>query len=275
VITGNDIIEYMKVVLKSVEQFEPKLPERTTHLTHGNVKLMGGVKMSSRKGNFVRAVDVLEMAEGLAREIAAAPGEQPLADAAGRRSSEAAAISRAVALGAVKYAFLKNRLGPDLIFDPKESVNLYGNSGPYLQYSLARAKSILRKVAGESDEVSERQSPRQDFDNKGVAETKSLAGRRPSLSLSETSSTLTPTERDLALKLMEHEGVLGQAVVELEPAGVCNYLYELAQAFSRFYENNRVVGGENAEFRQGLVKRYTEVLERDFGILGIPVLEKI
>src|SRR5207253_7585860 len=62
VITGNDIIEYMKVVLKSVEQFEPELTKRTTHLTHGNVKLAGGVKMSSRKGNFLRATEDLEVA---------------------------------------------------------------------------------------------------------------------------------------------------------------------------------------------------------------------
>ncbi|MCL2094651.1 arginine--tRNA ligase [Candidatus Saccharibacteria bacterium] len=231
VITGNDITEYMKVVLKSIEQYAPELPERTTHLTHGNVKLAGGVKMSSRKGNFVRAVDVLEMVGEAVKELGdEAPHEE-------------------IALGAIKYAFLKNRLGPDLIFDPKESVNLYGNSGPYLQYSLARAKSILRKLTSEG------------------------AGTDASSLVAE--AALTPSERSLALKLMAYNEVLGEAMVELDPAGLCNYLYELAQAFSRFYEKNRVVGGENAAYRRSLVERYAETLADGFGVLGIPVLEKI
>ncbi|HSW99325.1 MAG TPA: arginine--tRNA ligase, partial [Candidatus Saccharimonadales bacterium] len=100
IITGNDIVEYMKVVLKSIEQFEPELARRTTHLTHGNVKLSGGVKMSSRKGNFLRATDVLDAAHEANKE------------ATGREDDEQ------VVLGAVKYAFLKQRIGADIIYEP-------------------------------------------------------------------------------------------------------------------------------------------------------------
>ncbi len=126
IITGNDIIDYMKVILKAIEQFKPELSSRTRHITHGMVKLVGGTKMASRKGNFLRATDVLEM----------------VADA-----NEATQGNRDMApiLGAIKYAFLKFKIGADSNFDPKESVSIQGNSGPYLQYALARARSVIKK----------------------------------------------------------------------------------------------------------------------------------
>jgi arginyl-tRNA synthetase len=131
IITGNDIIEYMKVVLKSIEQFAPELAQRTTHITHGMVKLAGGTKMSSRKGNFLRATDVIDLA----------------AEAAAKARGEA--VDEQTVLGAVKYALLKQRIGADIIFLPEESVSLEGNSGPYLQYAHVRARSVLAKATAQ------------------------------------------------------------------------------------------------------------------------------
>jgi arginyl-tRNA synthetase len=229
VITGADITEYMKVVLKSIEQFAPELALRTKHIVHGNVKLMGGVKMSSRKGNFLRAVDVLDMVAAEQEAVSGGP-------------------DNAVALGATKYAFLKTKIEPgDLIFDVKESVSVQGDSGPYLQYSLARAKSILRKSGG-------------------VAESE--------LALLEGES-LDEYERRLLLALLEWKEALARSVEELAPHRVCTYLYKLAQKFSRFYENNRVAGGEKEQLRKKLVEGYIEVLESGLAVLGIPSVEKI
>lgn len=132
VITGNEQEQYMTVVLKSIEQFMPELVQSTTHLTHGIVKLAGGVKMSSRKGNILRAVDILDIA---------AEANKKNVD---NDNSD-------IVLGAVKYAFLKVRTGGDIIYDPEESVSLLGNSGPYLQYAHARAMSILAKVSHSDD----------------------------------------------------------------------------------------------------------------------------
>jgi len=228
VITGADITEYMKVVLKSVEQFAPELARRTKHIVHGNVKLMGGVKMSSRKGNFLRAVDVLDMVASEQEAVSGSPDS-------------------AVALGATKYAFLKTKVeAGDLIFDVKESVSVQGDSGPYLQYSLARAKSILRKVGGAEGE----------------------------LVLSE-GENLDEHERRLLLALLEWKEQLARSVDELAPHRVCTYLYKLAQKFSRFYENNRVAGGEKEKLRKKLVEGYIEVLESGLAVLGIPSVEKI
>ncbi len=223
VITGNDIIEYMKVVLKSIEQYEPELVARTTHLTHGNVKLAGNQKMSSRKGNFLRAVDVLELA-GEANKAANGHDDER------------------VVLGAIKYSFLKQRIGADLIFIPEESVSLDGNSGPYLQYAHARARSILVKV----DKV-------------------------PPTPLVE----LDVAERVLAMKISEYADVVERSVDELMPHHIATYLYELAQIFNRFYEGSRVIGDERQEQRLQLVKLYADVLGAGLGILGIEAPDRL
>ena len=217
VITGNDIDEYMKVVLKSIEQFAPELVARTAHITHGNVKLQGNVKMSSRKGNFLRAVDVLDAAAVASKE------------ATGRDDERAV-------LGAVKYSFLKQRIGPNIIFEPKESVSLEGNSGPYLQYAHARARSILRKAA---------------------------------VSPVDTIVQLNSSERTLVRKIGEYPEVMARSLHELLPHYICTYLYELAQTFNSFYEHNRVIGDEKEGIRLRLITQYAEVLKTGLAILGI------
>ncbi|MBR0460527.1 arginine--tRNA ligase [Candidatus Saccharibacteria bacterium] len=221
VITGNDIVDYMKVVLKSVGEMNAELPKRTTHLTHGNVKLPGSVKMSSRKGNFLKAVEVLEMiAEALKRDY----------------KSE----DFMVALGATKYAFLKYKIGGDIIFDIENSVKMTGNSGPYLQYSCVRAKKILSN-------------------KKGEVELKDIAGE----------------EKALVKKIIEYKGVLGEVVREKAPHKLCNYLYELAQEFSRFYEKCPVVGNEREGERMEIVGAYLDVMTSGLDLLGIEIPEEM
>ena len=226
VITANDIIEYMKVVLKSVEQFMPELPARTRHLTHGIVKLAGGTKMSSRKGNILRAVDVLDAAAAANKAITKNEDER-------------------VTLGAVKYAFLKQRTGGDIIYSPTESVSLEGNSGPYLQYAHARARSILRKVDAAD------------------------------ISIDLTSVELESAERSFVRKMSEYDEVIDAAVSELMPHLVCTYLYGLAQTFNRFYEHNRVLDDPRQAIRLALVRAYAARLQEALSLLGIYAPEKM
>jgi arginyl-tRNA synthetase len=223
VITGNDIEEYMKVVLKSIEQFDPELVARTTHFTHGNVKLQGGVKMSSRKGNFLRAVDVLDAATEASQAVTGRQDEQAV-------------------LGAIKYAFLKQRIGPDIVFEPKESVSLEGNSGPYLQYAHARARSILRKAEAEQDTV--------------IVQ-------------------LEPAERTLVRKISEYPEVMSKSLQELMPHYICTYLYELAQVFNSFYEHNRVIGDPRQRIRVQLITQYAAVLQAGLRVIGITAPEQM
>ena len=221
VITGNDIVDYMKVVLASVGKMNAELPKRTTHLTHGNVKLPGSIKMSSRKGNFLKAIDVLDMiAEALKRDY----------------KSE----DFMVALGATKYAFLKYKIGGDIIFDVENSVKMTGNSGPYLQYSCVRAKKILSN-------------------KKSEAELKNI----------------TNEEKPLVKKIIEYRGVLEEVIHEKAPHKLCNYLYELAQEFSRFYEKCPVVGNDRESERMEIVKTYLDVMTKGLNLLGIEVPEEM
>lgn len=222
IITGNDIVEYMKVVLKSIEQFAPELAERTKHITHGNVKLAGGVKMSSRKGNFLRAIDVLDIARDANKQ------------ATGREDERAV-------LGAIKYSFLRQRIGADIIYVPEESVSLEGNSGPYLQYAHARARSILAKA------------------DQQIA---AITG-------------LEEGERSLARKISEYPEVVDKAVQDLMPHHICGYLYELSQTFNRFYEHNRVIGDERQAIRLQLVSLYADILHDGLELLGIEAPERM
>jgi arginyl-tRNA synthetase len=225
VITGNEQIEYMKVVLKSIEQFRPDLVAKTEHLTHGLVKLVGGQKMSSREGNVIKAVEVIKLTK------------QAFEQAQGSAPDE-------LVLGAIRWAFLKRRIGSDLIYDPDSSVSLHGNSGPYLQYALARAKSILRKFSDLN------------FDDFGVTDLEAF-------------------ERILLKKMAEFPEVVGQATGELSPHLICVYLYELAQIFNRFYENSKVAGHARESLRLGLVKAYENILSKGLKLLGVPTVEKM
>ena len=245
VITGNEQMEYMKVVLKSVEQYAPELVEKTSHLTHGLVKLPGNVKMSSRKGNFLKAVDVLEMvSDELFKEYNSKDSK--------------------VATAAYKYAFLKYKMGGDIIFDPKESVKMTGNSGPYLLYSAVRASKILDAAGVLSETVS----------------LGPLRAARPSLRpfarpFSATPATYNIYEKNLAKKLLEYKSVLDEAVDEMAPHKLANYLYETAQDFSRFYENCPVVGSDEETERIKLVKVYYNTLASGLNILGIEIPEEM
>ncbi|MBQ6510985.1 arginine--tRNA ligase [Candidatus Saccharibacteria bacterium] len=223
-ITGNEQLDYMKVVLKSVEQYAPDLVEKTSHLTHGMVKLPGNVKMSSRKGNFLKAVDVLEMISNNLAEMK---------DKADKK----------VVLAATKYSFLKSKLGGDIIFDPKESVSMTGNSGVYLLYSAVRAKKILSKI---------------DFGKEvnGVFE-------------------MSEHEKELAKKVAQYKDVLVEAVDGMSPHTLCNYLYSLSQEFSRFYENVQVAGSEFEVERGGFVKTYYKIMEHGLKLLGIEIPEEM
>lgn len=222
VITANEQSQYYEVMLKSVAQFEPEIARRSRHLTHGFVKLQGGVKMSSRKGNIVSALDIIEAARQAGEE-------------SGRP------VTHETTLAAIKYALAKNRMGGDIIYDPKESIALEGNSGPYLQYAHARARSILTKTQTQPVELSD----------------------------------LTDGERSLVRSLGEYSTVVDRAVSERMPHHISTYLYELAQKFNSFYEHNRVIDDEREAVRLTLVGKYADTLKAGLSILGITAPEKM
>lgn len=225
IITANEQQQYMQVVIASIAEFAPEAAERTTHLVHGVVKLKGGVKMSSRRGNVVTALDILDSAREAGHETGTNPSEDTI-------------------LAAVKYAFAKNRLGSDIVYDPKESIALEGNSGPYLQYAHARARSILAKV--------------------GAEELVDVA-----------LDGLEDGERTLLRKLGGYAEAVDKAVADRMPHHVCTYLYELAQTFNRFYDKNKVIGHDRADVRLSLVRTYADTLKSGLKLLGISAPDRM
>jgi arginyl-tRNA synthetase len=222
-ITGNDQSEYMKVVFAALHAIDADLAAKQHHLTNGTVRFGSGQKMSSRLGNVTRAVDVIDTVSTAVQ-------------------AKDDAVRKQITLGAVKYSFLKHRLGGDIAFEVNESVSLEGNSGPYLQYAHARARSILAKVP--------------DFEGSGLHD-------------------LDPAERSLARKLGEYGEIVELAVIELRPHHICNYLYELAQVFNRFYEQSRVIQDPREALRLTLVRSYALTLEQGLGLLGIDAPESM
>lgn len=223
-ITGNDQREYMRVVFAAAETFRPELVGTMTHLTNGTVRFGDGRKMSSRLGNVTRAVDVIEVVR---EKVAALVDDSTLIEP--------------VTLGAIKYVFAKYKLGGDIAFDVDETVSLQGNSGPYLQYAHARARSILRKVTGEPQPL----------------------------------ETVYDEDRNLVSKLGEYHEVVDLAARHLEPHHVCNYLFELAQEFNRYYEKNLVVGSDKELHRARLVAVYADTLKAGLELLGIHAPERM
>ena len=259
VITGDEQKEYMRVVMKSIEQYAPDLIEKSTHLTHGLVKLPGMVKMSSRKGNFLRAVDVLQMVKDTLK-------------------SEYNSEDEKIALGAIKYAFLKSKLGGDIELDIKESVSMTGNSGPYLQYSAVRAKKILDNLQRSGD-------PRravEGWSENGVPPEEAFSEGKNSLGVNfrdrapkHPRGTSHFAELNLIKKLSSYESALAEATNDLAPHKLATYLYETAQEFSRFYENCPVTGSENEAERRLIVETYLKVITHGLNILGIEIPERM
>lgn len=218
IVTAVEQKEYFRVVLKAAELCLPDLAGVTRNISTGTVKLSTG-KMSSRQGTAINIGWLFDEIEKALRARGA--NDQSVHDGI---------------IGALRYAMLKNRPGSDIIFDVNEAISLDGNSGPYLQYAHARARSILAKAHGQ---------------------------KRAELLAME------PGERSLLRTISEYNEVIEKAVAELAPHVICTYLYELAQAFNRFYEHNRVIGSDRQSIRLALVARYADTLRHGLELLGI------
>ncbi len=224
IVTAIEQKEYFNVVLKAASLCLPEQADQTCNIPTGTVKLSTG-KMSSRTGDVVNIGWLFTEIEKALKERGAATDNIAMAT-----------------VGALRYTMLKNRVENDTIFDISEAISLDGNSGPYLQYAHARARSILRK-----------------------AETTG------SVYITE----LEADERALARKISQYQDAFAKSAQELMPHHICTYLYELAQVFNRFYEHNRVIGDSRQAERLALVECYASTLKRGLAVLGIDAPESM
>jgi arginyl-tRNA synthetase len=217
-------------------------PERLHHLAYGMVHLPEG-KMKSREGTVVDADDLLDELERMAlEEIRAKERDEEVGDLS--------ATSRDIALGALHYWLLATSPQKDMTFDPKESLSFNGNTGPYLQYTGARIRSMLRKF----EERRERYA----------------AGQlRPEL-------LSLPGEWEIVKSAALFPETVTVAARDLTPSSVAVHLFELSKTFSRWYQENPVLRNESADLvvsRIALVRAVVQVLANGLRLLGIPFLE--
>jgi arginyl-tRNA synthetase len=240
VVTGNEINEYFKVLMKAMELTIPDVAAKTRHVSHGMLRLPSG-KMSSRTGDVITADALLK---NIKAKLLEHVSEKSDLDAAGRE-----VVTEVIAIGAIKYSILKQAPGQDIIFDFEKSLSVHGDSGPYLQYTYARLRSILRKS----------QEPR---------------------AMSHEVIKALDSESELALmrRLFEFPEIIASAGQRLAPNLLATYLHQLAMTANHFYESTPILKDENAERRDArlaLIETTARVLMSGLGLLGIQAPEKI
>ncbi len=243
IVTGNEINEYFKVLLKALSLINPDLAAKTKHISHGMVRLPEG-KMSSRTGN-------IKTGESLLNEASARAEEKMKESAtAGESKTLAPETIEKVGTGAVKYALLKNSIGNNVEFNFNESVSFEGNSGPYLQYTFVRCISILNKFANTED-----------------------------ISTKTGDINFVVKEEELAIlrRLVKFEETVVAACQMYSPNIMCNYLYELAQEFNLFYQKHSILNSDSdtKEFRLLITRAVARILHNGLFLLGIETVEKM
>lgn len=219
------------------------------HVAHGLVRFAGG-KMSTRLGQTVKLEDVLAEAIVRAKKLITASGGTPPKAVAGGDD----AISRAVGVGAIKYFDLSHQPQTDIIFDWENLFLLEGNSGPYLQYTYARAMSVIAK-----------------------ARTQPTAYRIQHTAVSSKQLAVSEAELPLLRWLYRFPEVLDDAAENYSPNLICNYLFELAQRFNSFYDKAPIIKAEKdtRNLRLALTAATAQVIKNGLTLLGIETPERL
>ena len=237
---GNEQDYHFKVLFLILQKLGFAWAKNLYHLSYGMVELPNG-KMKSREGTVVDADDLMEEMVQVAEELS-----QELGKLDGYTQQQKQQLYRVIGLGALKYYILKVDPKKKIAFNPQESIDFQGNTGPFIQYTYARIQSILRK-----------------------------AGELPTL---PTSGDLHPKERELIKQLSLFVSVVQQAADTYSPALIANYVYELVKEFNSFYQNVSILGEEDPvkrSLRIHLSRKVGEVIATGFDLLGIEVPERM
>jgi arginyl-tRNA synthetase len=239
---GNEQDYHFKVLFLILKKLGFDWADSLYHLSYGMVELPSG-KMKSREGTVVDADDLMAEMTTTARTIS-----EELGKLEGYSNEEKATLYKTIGLGALKYYMLKVDPKKQMLFNPEESVDFNGNTGPFIQYTFARIQSILRKA---------------DFDYKNVVSSE---------------IEIHEKEKELIKQMQLFPDVIQNAAAQHSPALIANYTYDLVKEFNSFYQQVSILGEENQDkkvFRVQLAKSVGNTIKNAFSLLGINVPERM
>ena len=244
-VVGNEQNYHFQVLSILLDRLGFKWGKELVHFSYGMVELPNG-KMKSREGTVVDADDLIAAMVADAKQTSEELGK--FKDMSEEERNE---IARIVGLGALKYFILKVDARKNMLFNPEESIDFNGNTGPFIQYTYARIRSILRKAQTE-----------------GISIPTTLEGTMP----------LNEKEIELIQKLNEFGAAVEQAGKDYSPSGIANYCYELTKAFNQFYHDYSILGADTEEekvVRLVLAQNVGKTLKNGMALLGIEVPERM
>jgi arginyl-tRNA synthetase len=245
-VVGNEQNYHFQVLSLLLDKLGFEFGKGLVHFSYGMVELPEG-KMKSREGTVVDADDLLEEMVRTAREMA-----EELGKLEGYSEEAIAEVSRIVGLGALKYFILKVDPRKNMVFNPKESIDFNGNTGPFIQYTYARIQSVLRKAAEE-----------------GIELTSGIFDR---------DIPLNEKEESLIQQLSGFPEIIAEAAANFSPALIANYLYDLVKEYNQFYHDYSILKEENPDLKKCrliISANVGKIVETGFGLLGIKVPERM
>ena len=240
-VVGNEQNYHFQVLSILLDRLGFKWGKELTHFSYGMVELPNG-KMKSREGTVVDADDLMALMVEDAYKTSMELGK--FADMGDEERNE---IARIVGMGALKYFILKVDARKNMLFNPEESIDFNGNTGPFIQYTYARIRSILRKAEGTQ-------------------------------ALPKGSIALNEKEVELIQKMNEFGAAVEQADKDYSPSGIANYCYELTKVFNQFYHDYSILNEPDEQkklFRLVLAKNVAKIIKNAMGLLGIEVPERM
>ena len=244
---GNEQEYHFKVLFKILKKLGFEKADQCYHLSYGMVELPEG-KMKSREGTVVDADDLMEEMASVAREVSTEQGKLE-----GLPENEKLELYHTIGMAALKYFLLRVDPKKNMLFDPKESIDFNGNTGPSVQYTYVRTRAILRRYADANPE----------FD---------LA------KASFNGYSMSEEELDVVAKIYEWPSVLESAAKSYNPADVAHYCYDLAKLYNTFYQDHQIVRETHAEarnFRLALTEKTGVVIREAMSLLGISMPDRM
>lgn len=244
-VVGNEQNYHFQVLSILLDKLGFEWGKDLVHFSYGMVELPEG-KMKSREGTVVDADDLMESMIETAKETSAELGKLD-----GLTKEESDSISRIVGLGALKYFILKVDARKNMTFNPKESIDFNGNTGPFIQYTYARIQSVMRKAT-----------------ESGIVIPEKLA----------TGIQLSNKEEDLIQLMADFATVVRQAGTDYNPSVIANYTYDLVKEYNQFYHDYSILREENEQvkiFRLALSVNVGKIIKEAMGLLGIDVPERM